>query len=175
MVNESVPVEAAYPGVVGVKTALRSSAPTGRAVVEVEAVPAVNATGLPSKVGVPDPYSNWTEPSTPDVVTVAFSVTDVPANCGLVGEAVSVVMVGIPSIVNVLVPVEGAYPAVEGLKTAPRSLVPTGSAVVVVDAAPATTVTGLPSSVGVPEPYSNWTEPATPEVVTEAFSVTEVP
>ena len=78
IVYDVVPVEAAYPAVVGVNTALRSSVPTGRAVVEVEAVPAVNATGLPSKVGVPDPYSNWMEPSTPDVVTVAFSVTEVP-------------------------------------------------------------------------------------------------
>jgi hypothetical protein len=85
--------------VVGVNTALRSSVPTGRAVVEREAVPLLTATGLPMGVGVPDPYPNWMEPSTP-AVTAAFSVTEVPANWGLDGVVVSVVAVGIPVTVN---------------------------------------------------------------------------
>ena len=41
IVYDVVPVEAAYPAVVGVNTALRSSVPTGRAVVEIDAAPAL--------------------------------------------------------------------------------------------------------------------------------------
>jgi hypothetical protein len=78
IVYDVVPVEAAYPAVVGVNTALRSSVPTGRAVVEIDAAPALTVTGLPSSAGVLEPYSNWTVPPTPEVVTVAFSVTEVP-------------------------------------------------------------------------------------------------
>ena len=50
-------------------------------------------------VGVPVPYSNWTEPSTP-AVTAALRVTDVPVTWGLDGVVVSVVVVGIPVTVN---------------------------------------------------------------------------
>jgi hypothetical protein len=106
MVNESVPVEPAslLPDP-GVNTALRSSVPTGRAVVEVDAVPAETATGPPNRVGVPEPYSNCTVPEAAGL-TLAFNVSDVPTNCGLVGEAVSVVVVGVASISKVAVPVE---------------------------------------------------------------------
>ena len=48
------------------------------------------------------------------------------------------------------------------MKTAASGSVPTGSDVVDVDAAPLVTVTGLPISVGVPVPYSNWTVPGPP-------------
>ena len=76
--NESaLLVELEYPGVVGVKTALIESVPTGRVEVEVDAVPPLTVTADPISVGVPVPYSNWTDPATP-LVTVAVSVSDVP-------------------------------------------------------------------------------------------------
>ena len=76
--NESaLLVEAAYPAVVGVNTALIESVPTGRVEVEVDAVPPLTVTADPISVGVPVPYSNWTDPSTP-LVTVAVRVSDVP-------------------------------------------------------------------------------------------------
>ena len=62
---------------VGVNTALSWSVPTGSVDVEVEAVPPLTVTGVPTGVGVPDPYWNCTEPSTPGV-TAALRVTDVP-------------------------------------------------------------------------------------------------
>jgi hypothetical protein len=67
----------AYPGVVGVNTALSESVPTGSVDVEVDAVPALTVTGDPIGVGVPVPYWNWTDPATP-LVTVAVRVSDVP-------------------------------------------------------------------------------------------------
>jgi hypothetical protein len=68
-------------------------------VVEMEAVPPLTVTGLPIGVGVPVPYSNWTEPSTSEV-TVAFRVTEVPMACGLDWVVVSVVVVGSAVTVN---------------------------------------------------------------------------
>jgi hypothetical protein len=89
----------------GVNTALSWSVPTGSVDVDVDAAPALTVTGPPMSVGVPVPNSNWTVPDA-DGLTLAFSVTEVPANWGLEGDAVRVVVVGIPSISMEAVPVE---------------------------------------------------------------------
>jgi hypothetical protein len=58
------------------------------------------------------------------------------------------------------------------VKAAVIESVPTGRAVVVVDAAPTDTATGLPMSV---PPTANWTVPVAVDGVTVALSVTVVP
>jgi hypothetical protein len=173
--NESaLLVEVAYPGVVGVNTALSESVPTGRVDVEVDAVPPLTVTGDPIGVGVPVPYWNWTDPATP-LVTVAVRVSDVPTNWGLGGAAARLVLVAIPVTVRETgVLVEAEYPGSEGVNTALSESVPTGSVDVEVDAVPPLTVTGDPIGVGVPVPYWNWTDPATP-LVTVAVRVSDVP
>ncbi len=143
----------------GVNTALRSSVPTGSAVVDVEAEPEETVTGVPISVGVPEPYSNWTVPCAADEATVAVRVTDVPANWGLAGVGVRVVVVGVPWMVKVSVPVEAAKPAVVGVNTALRSSVPTGRVLVGKVATPPLVVTGAPRS---DPPFSNCTVPSTP-------------
>ena len=65
--------------------------PTGRVEVDVVAMPPVTVTGLPMSV---EPTLNWTVPPATLGVTVAFKVTEVPANWGLVGVAVRTVAVG---------------------------------------------------------------------------------
>ena len=75
----------------GVNTALRLSVPTGRAVVDVAATPPVTVTGVPMSVV---PTENCTVPVAALGLTVAVKVTDVPPGWGLVGEAVSPVVVG---------------------------------------------------------------------------------
>ena len=144
------------------KTAFTESVPTGRDVVDVDAAPLVTVAGLPISVGVPVPYSNWTVPVAADGLTVALSVTEVPNGLGTGGRN------GQPGRGRCAgrrcersgVLVELAYPLpLVGVKTAASGSVPTGSDVVDVDAAPLVTVTGLPIRVGVPVPYSNWTDP----------------
>ena len=72
------------------KTACRLSEPTGKVVVAIDAVPSpATATGVPMLV---EPTSNWTVPGAAGV-TVAFSVTDVPATWGLDWVVVSMVAV----------------------------------------------------------------------------------
>ena len=66
--------------------------PTGRAVVEMEAVPSVTVCGDPISVGVPVPYSNWTVPGA-EGLTVAVRVTEAPDGWGLVGDVPSEVVV----------------------------------------------------------------------------------
>ena len=73
----------------GVKTALKASVPTGNVLVDSCAVPPETLTGAPSAT---PPTSNWTVPEA-DGLTVAVSVTEVPAVWGLVGAAVSTVLV----------------------------------------------------------------------------------
>ena len=82
---------------VGVKTAFRLSVPTGNVDVCTWAVPPLTVTGPPMSVV---PTSNWTEPVADDGETVAVRVSWVPNSWGLAGEAVKVVVVGTPVMVN---------------------------------------------------------------------------
>ena len=58
-------------------------------VVEIDAVPPLTG-DVPRMV---EPALNWTEPGAAGGVTVAVSVTDVPANWGLAGVAERIVVV----------------------------------------------------------------------------------
>jgi hypothetical protein len=81
------------------------------------------------------------------------------------------VVVGIRVTVNEMVSEEAAYtPVLVGEKVAVSASVPTGRALVEVEAAPPLTVTGPPMGV---VPTSNCTVPATPDV-TAALRVTDV-
>ena len=77
--------------VVGVKTAVSESLPSGSAVVTSCAAPSTTVTGLPT---ASPSLSNCTVPGALTSVTVAFNVTDVPGGCGAAGVgAASVVVV----------------------------------------------------------------------------------
>ena len=142
--------------------------PTGSVVVVVWAIPPVTVTGAPMSVV---PASNCTVPATVGL-TVAFRVTEVPANWGLAGVAVSEVVVGMAVIVYEAVPVEPPKPLpAVGEKTALSGRCRPGGVAVVVWAIPPVTVTGVPMSV---VPTSNCTVPVAVGV-TVAFRVTEVP
>ena len=131
------------------------------------AVPLATVTGEPTLVA---PTLNWTVPVEAGL-TVAMSVSGVPTNRGPVGETVRSVLVGIRVTVNEMVSEEAAYtPVLVGEKVAVSASVPTGRALVEVEAAPPLTVTGPPMGV---VPTSNWTVPATPDV-TAALRVTDV-
>jgi len=137
----------------------------------VEAVPPVTVTGLPRSV---DPTTNCTVPGAAAGETVAVRVTDVPSFWGLAGVADTVVVVAVTgSTTKGVVPVEPAYPLPEAaVKTAWSVRFPTGSEVVVVEAVPPLTVTGLPMGV---VPFSNCTVPVAAVGVTVAVSRTEAP
>lgn len=166
---------------VAVNTAVSESGlPTGSAVVTKEAAPALTVCGLPMGVL---PLRNWTVPEmvpSASEVTVAPNVTEVPKVTGLLGDvARREVVVAFSGLIvyesGALVEV-AKLPPDDGVKTAVReSGLPTGSAVVVSEAAPAVTVCGAPIAVA---PLLNWMVPAivpeTPEV-TVACSVTEAP
>jgi hypothetical protein len=85
------PVEPEYPlPEVGVKTAVRASAPTGRAAVVVVATPLLTFTAAPMSFPA---SSNCTVPVAADGLMVAVNVSEVPNVCGLVGAAVNTVVV----------------------------------------------------------------------------------
>ena len=106
-VNDAVPVEPPKPlPVVGVKTAVRLSVPTGSVEVVVWAVPPLTVTGLPMSAPL---TSNWTVPGAADGEIVAVSVSGVPNCCGLAGEAASAVVVEVTGFtVKDAVPVDPA-------------------------------------------------------------------
>jgi hypothetical protein len=163
---------------VGVNTAVMECVAVDNVVVAADvALPLVTVTGLP-RVAVPS--MNCTEPAAVFGVTVAVNVTEVPDVVGLVGLAVSVVVVAVGPP-----PVDASTSKLSGsevelanvlglleVKTAVIECVSTDRFDVVKVADPAVTVAALPSAA---VPSMNCTVPGAVEGEIVAVNVTDVP
>jgi hypothetical protein len=161
-----------------VKTAVIACVAVDRPVVAADvADPLATVTALPRAVV---PSMNCTEPAADEGETAAVNVTDVPAVVGLVGLAVTVVVVAVgPEPVAAstsklrardVEPLNAVRSV--GVKTALIECVPVGRFVVVNVADPLATATALPSAV---VPSMNCTEPAAVEGATVAVRATDAP
>src|SRR5882672_4026792 len=128
-------------GVAPVNTAVSECVPTVSAEVLVAAVPPETVTGLPRLLA---PSLNCTEPAAEDGVTVAVSVTEVPAVTGLAGLAASAVLVVTGAFGSVVVKAVGLVKNIDMVKV-PMTLPNASTQLAITGYSPATRV--VPRSV----------------------------